>query len=136
MRGPDWRTPWVIVVAVTDGFHLSRAGRVVMPLAVVLLLCTSNSAQPGVTGPPPAQPAVMASLTLQHGILGHHVLLVQPAAGHGQRHRRDLAPVAVLAVALAGAVAAITRPERVVRSRRLDDRLLALRPRAPPSWRR
>jgi hypothetical protein len=54
------------VVAVTDGSHLSRAGRV-MPLAVVLLLCTSNSAQPGMTGPPPAQPAVMASLTLQHG---------------------------------------------------------------------
>jgi hypothetical protein len=123
------------VAAVTDGFHLWRAGRVVMALAVVLLLCGGNSVQPGRTGAPPAQAVVFACLTLPHGIGGHHVLLVQPAARHGQRHRREPAPVAVLAAALAGAVAATTRGERVVRPRRLDGRVLALGQRAPPSWR-
>jgi hypothetical protein len=123
------------VVAVTDGSHLSRAGRVVMPLAVVLLLCSGNGARPGKTGAPPAQFAVLAPLTLQHGILGHHVLLVQPAARHGQRHRREPATVAALAAALIGAVAATTRRERVSRLRRLNGRILALGQRAPLSWR-
>jgi hypothetical protein len=119
-----------------DGSPLSRAGRVVMPLAVVLaLLWSGSSAQPGVAGTPPAQPAVSATFTLQHGILGHHLHLVQPAARQGQRHRRDHTPVAMLAATLSDAVAATTRPERVSFSRRLAVGWLPLRPRAPPSWR-
>jgi hypothetical protein len=41
----------------------------------------------------------------------------------------------MLAAALAGALAATTRPDRGSRSRRLDGRLLAPRPRPPPSRR-
>jgi hypothetical protein len=119
-----------------DGSHLSRAGRFGLPLAVALaLLWGGNSAQQAMTGAPPAQPAVRATLELQPGILGHHVHVVQPAARHGQRDRRGPTPVAMLAATLAGAVVAITRRERVSGWRRLDSRLLALRPRAPPSCR-
>src|SRR5262245_48042994 len=119
-----------------DSSHPSLAGRVGLPLAVLLaLLWSGSSAQPGMTGAPPAHPAVRAALQAQYGILGHHVHAVQPAARHDRRNRRASAPAATLAAALAGAVVATTRRERVSRSRRLDSPLLALRPRAPPSWR-
>jgi len=119
-----------------DGSHLSLAGRIGLPLAVLLaLLWSGSSAQPGMTGAPPAHPAVRAALQAQYGILGHHVHVVQPAGRHDRRNRRASTPVAMLAVALAGAVAATTRRERVSRSRRLDSRVLALRSRAPPSSR-
>jgi hypothetical protein len=133
----SWQELWVIVVPVMDGSHTSLAGRVGLPLAVLLaLLWGGNSAQPGMTGAPPAQqPAVRATLKLQYDILGHHVHVVQPAARHGQGNRRGFTPVAMLAAALAGAVVATSRREQVSCSRRLDGRLLALRPRAPPSCR-
>jgi hypothetical protein len=133
----SWQELWVIVVPVMDGSHLSVAGRVGLALAVLLaLLWGGNRAQPRMTGAPLAQqPAVRATLELQYGILGHHVHVVQPAARHGHGNRRGFTPVAMRAAALAGAVVASSRRERVSRSRRLDGRLLALRPRAPPSCR-
>jgi hypothetical protein len=133
----SWQELWVIVVPVMDGSHLPLAGRVGLPLAVLLaLLWGGNSAQPGMTGASPEQqPAVRATLKLQFGILGHNVHVVQPAARHSQGNRRGFTPVAMLAAALAGAVVATSLRERVSRSRRLDGRLIALRPRAPPSCR-
>jgi hypothetical protein len=139
--GPVWSSScqelWVIVVPVMDGSHLSLVGRVGLPLAVLLaLLSGGNRAQPGMTGASPAQQhAVRATLKLQYGILGQHVQVVQPAARHSQGNRRGFTPVAMLAAALAGAVVATYLRKRVSGSGRLDGRLIALRPRAPPSCR-
>jgi hypothetical protein len=133
MSSPTGRTRWVIVVAVTDGPRRSLAGRVVLPLAVGLtLLWSGTSAQPGMGDAPPIQPTVQATPQLPHGILGSHVALARTAAGHAQHNRRKAAAAAVPAAALAGALAAITRPSWVAGSRRLDRRMAALGPRAPP----
>jgi hypothetical protein len=121
------------VVAVTDGPRRSLAGRVVLPLAVGLtLLWSGTSAHPEMGGAPPSQPTVQATPQLPHGILGSHVALARTAAGHAQHHRRKAA-AAVPAAALTGALAGITRPSWVVAgSRRLDRRMVASGPRAPP----
>ena len=121
------------MVAVTDGSLLSPAGRVVVPLAIALVLLGSGtSAQPGRTGAPPGQ---LVAVHLIPPPLGGRPPPVRAAARHGQRNRTGVALVAMLAAALAGALAATTRPELVSRSRRLDRRLSAPRPRAPPSRR-
>jgi hypothetical protein len=121
-----------MVVAVTDGSLLSLAGRVVMPLAIALVLLGSGtSARPGRTGAPPGQLAAVHLTPQQHGVLGGRLPLVRAAARHGQRNRPGVASVAMLAATLV----ATTRPDRVSRPRRLDGRLLAPRPRAPPSRR-
>jgi hypothetical protein len=125
-----------MVVAVTDGSLLSPAGRVVVPLAIALVLLGSGTgAQPGRTGAPPGQLAAVHLTPPPHGVLGGRPPPVRAAARHGQRNRTGVALVAMLAAALAGALAATTRPELVSRSRRLDRRLPAPRPRAPPSRR-
>jgi hypothetical protein len=124
-----------MVVAVTDGSLLSLAGRVVVPLAIALVLLGSGtSARPGRTGAPPGQLAAV-HVTPQHGMLGGRLPLVRAAARHGQRNRPGVASVAMPAATPAGALVATTRPDRVSRSRRLEGRLLAPRPRAPPSRR-
>jgi hypothetical protein len=121
--------------AVTDGPRLSLAGRVVLALAVLLALAWSGSAQPGTTGAPPALVALRATPELPHGTLGGPVHLVGPVARHGQRNRSGSASLAVLGAALAVTVVAASRRWRAARPRRLDRRLLALRPRAPPCCR-
>ena len=127
---------WAIVVAVMDRSRLSRAGRVVLPLTVLLALGWSGSSpQPQMTGAPPGQSAVRAILELADGIFGGQVQVVGPASLHGQRHRRGGVPVVLLAAVLAGAVAATTRREWLSRPRRLDGWVLAVGQRAPPSWR-
>jgi hypothetical protein len=125
-----------MVVAVTDGSLLSPAGRVVVPLAVALVLLGSGtSAQPGRTGAPPGQLAAVHVAPRPHGVLGGQLPPWRAAARHGQRNRRDPMPDAMLAAAPAGAPVVTTRPDRVPCSRRLHGRLLAARPRAPPSRR-
>ena len=125
-----------MVVAVTDGSLLSPAGRVVVPLAIALVLLGSGtSARPGRTGAPPGQLAAAHLTHQRHGVLGGKLPPVQAAARHGQRNRPGVASVAMLAATLAGAQVATTRPDHVSRPRRLDRRLLAPRPRAPPSRR-
>jgi hypothetical protein len=125
-----------MVVAVTDGSLLSPAGRVVVPLAIALVLLGSGtSARPGRTGAPPGQLAAVHLTPQPHGVLGGRLPPVRAAARHGQRNRPGLASVAMPAATPAGAPGATTLPDRVARSRRLDGRLLATRPRAPPSRR-
>src|SRR5512132_352968 len=125
-----------MVVAVTDGSLLSPAGRVVVPLAIALVLLGSGtSARPGRTGAPPGQLAAVHVTPQRHGMLGGRLPLVRAAARHGQRNRPGLASVAMPAATPAGAPAATHLPDRCARSRRLDGRLLAPRPRAPPSRR-
>ena len=122
-----------MVVAVTDGPRLSLAGRVVLPLAVALtLLWSGTSAQPEMGGAPPSQPGVQATPQLPHGILGGHCPWSGRPLATASATGVAATPVAVLAAALAGAVAAATRRSRVARARRLDRRLLAFGPRAPP----
>jgi hypothetical protein len=121
-------------VTVMDGFRLPLAGRVGLPLAVLLaLLWGGTSAGPGMASASPAQPTVRAAAGLQSVILGHHAHVVRPAAGHPQRSRRGFAPVAVLVAALAGTVVAATQRRAAAPSARLDSWLLPVRPRAPPS---
>jgi hypothetical protein len=120
--------------AVIDGFRLPPAGRVVLPLALLLaLLWGGDGGRPGTAGPAPPRPAVRAARALQPAVLGRHLHLVQPAARQAQHGRRGPAPVAVPAAALAGALVAVAWRQRAVLARRPDGRLPVLRPRAPPS---
>ena len=139
-----WRVDVKSRLASTVGYRggcdgrsrMSRAERVVLPLTVLLALGWSGSSpQPQMTGAPPGQSAVRATPELPHGLFGGRVQVVGPAALHDQRNRRGSMPVALPAAALAGAVAATTRRERVSRPRRLNGRVLTLGQRAPPSWR-
>jgi hypothetical protein len=116
-----------------DGSRLSLTGRVVLALVVLLALpWSAASLPPGTTGAPAAQPAVRSALRPPRGILGGHVSLVRTVAGHRQHYWRGYPLGAVLAVALAGTVVAVTRRSRFARSMDLDNRLLAFGPRAPP----
>jgi hypothetical protein len=119
-----------------DGSHLSLAGRAGLPLVVLFaLLWGGNSTQPAMTGAPPAQPPVRATVELRYGVLGQQVHVVRPAARHGQSSRRGFTPVAVLATALVGAMVATAGRDRFSDWSRLNGRLLTLGPRAPPPGR-
>jgi hypothetical protein len=115
-----------------DGSQPSLAGRVGLRLAVLLVLLWGGSGAQRVTtdAPPPQQAAVRA--TLMPPSLAHHGDVVRRAARHDQGNRHRSAPAAVLAAGLVGAVAATSRREQAFCPIRLDGRLLALRPRAPP----
>jgi hypothetical protein len=118
---------------VRDGSRLPPAGRVVLPLAILLVLLWGGAGGvPGTAGAPPPRPAVRAAPTLHSGVLGRRLHLVQPAARQAQRGRRGPAPVAAPAAALAGALAGMTWRQRAVRSRRRDVGSSSCA-RAPPS---